>query len=153
MEWIDFSALEADKRIKKDWNFRSLTKHLSARETADLGDVILLTMQSKELADGDIKMVKDHVNLSGYNPLRGKNEKDLGVRFPDMSHPYEDLGSEDETILIRAGQDEEHPFNVIEASEIIYQTILAKHQKKKVFALLYGSRVDAKKIINIFHGE
>ncbi|MFA6618792.1 MAG: hypothetical protein WCT23_06980 [Candidatus Neomarinimicrobiota bacterium] len=153
MEWMDFSALKADELIEKDWNFRSLTKHLNGRETASLGDTLLLTMQSKELANEEIKTVKNHVNLSGYNPLRGKNKNDLGLRFPDMSHPYEEFAAKDEAILIRAGQDEEHPFNAIEASEIVYQTILAKHQRKKVFALVYGPGVDAKKIINIFRGE
>lgn len=91
--------------------------------------------------------------MSAYNPLRGQNKNDLGVRFPDMSHPYEILGEVNEAIVIRAGQDEVHPIKKIEASEIVYQTILAKHQEKKVFALLYGVDVKAEKIINIFHGE
>lgn len=37
---------------------------------------------------GDLMVITDHIGLSVVNPLLGKNEDQLGPRFPDMSEPY-----------------------------------------------------------------
>lgn len=38
---------------------------------------------------GEVMILNDHIDLFPENPLRGKNMDDLGVRFPDMSEPYD----------------------------------------------------------------
>lgn len=38
---------------------------------------------------GDLVSIDDHINLQTGNPLTGKNLDELGVRFPDMSGPYD----------------------------------------------------------------
>lgn len=40
------------------------------------------------LEPGNLMLITDHINNFGTNPLIGPNEKDLGVRFPDMSQAY-----------------------------------------------------------------
>lgn len=37
---------------------------------------------------GDLMIINDHISFFTTNPLMGKNEEDLGTRFPDMSEPY-----------------------------------------------------------------
>lgn len=37
---------------------------------------------------GDLMIIKDHISFFTVNPLLGKNEEELGTRFPDMSEPY-----------------------------------------------------------------
>lgn len=38
---------------------------------------------------GDIVLIKDCINLFPEHPLRGKNDERLGVRFLDMSEPFD----------------------------------------------------------------
>ena len=37
---------------------------------------------------GDLMIINDHISFFTVNPLLGKNEDALGLRFPDMSEPY-----------------------------------------------------------------
>jgi purine-nucleoside phosphorylase len=41
------------------------------------------------LAPGDLVLIRDHINMLGFNPLRGPNPEELGPRFPDMTHAYD----------------------------------------------------------------
>lgn len=41
-----------------------------------------------EFNPGELMLITDHINLVGTNPLIGKNNDELGTRFPDVSEVY-----------------------------------------------------------------
>ena len=45
---------------------------------------------NKNFKSGDIIAVKDHINFMGNNPLIGTNDPRFNVRFPDMTHAYDE---------------------------------------------------------------
>jgi purine-nucleoside phosphorylase len=64
-----------------------------------------------EMQPGDFMLIRDHVNLTGNNPLIGPNIAELGLRFPDMTQAYdrELLGAADK---IMKKQDLRHSIGV-----------------------------------------
>jgi len=40
------------------------------------------------LEPGDLVLIRDHLNLTGHNPLIGPNDTRLGPRFPDLTDLY-----------------------------------------------------------------
>jgi purine-nucleoside phosphorylase len=41
------------------------------------------------MSAGRVMLIKDHINLTGLNPLTGPHVEAWGERFPDMSQPYD----------------------------------------------------------------
>lgn len=59
---------------------------------------------NENFTPGDLMLIKDQLNLSGYNPLIGRNLEEFGPRFPDLSNAYDkELGE----IVKKASKDME----------------------------------------------
>lgn len=43
-----------------------------------------------DYVQGCLMLISDFINLSGHNPLTGPNLSEFGVRFPDMTHAYDE---------------------------------------------------------------
>jgi len=43
----------------------------------------------RELTQGRLVLISDHINLQGANPLTGANDEKFGLRFPDMTTAYD----------------------------------------------------------------
>ncbi len=54
-----------------------------------------------DFSPGDLMILRDHINLSGDNPLAGENLEVLGERFPDMTNAYH---SELREMALQAGR-------------------------------------------------
>ncbi|KAB3532525.1 purine-nucleoside phosphorylase [Alkaliphilus pronyensis] len=44
---------------------------------------------NRSFTPGDLMIIEDHINFAFDNPLMGRNDERLGVRFPDMSNAYD----------------------------------------------------------------
>lgn len=107
---------------------------------------------------GDLMLINDHINFFHEHPLRGKNLKELGVRFPDMSKVYhpefvkiaEDIAKENDIkvqkgVYIGSGgptletKAEYRMFGIWGADatgmSTVPEVIVAHHQGMKVFGM------------------
>lgn len=69
---------------------------------------------------GRLMLIRDHINLMGVNPLRGKNDERFGSRFPDMTQVY-DVGLQ---------------IIAMKEAEKMYEKRVRKNEKKKFKPLL-----------------
>lgn len=99
-------------------------------------------------------MVKDHINLSGINPLLGSNNDNQGPRFPDMSHIYREGNSVKKIFpdfreeIIFCGSDEG-----IRADQIVWQSLVANHQSQQTSAWILPQSININKVIKKMNQE
>jgi len=126
---------------------------------------------------GDLMVINDHINLFPDHPLRGKNYKELGTRFPDMSEAYDkglintafEIAKEHKIKLQQGiyvgtqGPTFETPaeyryFHIIGADAVgmstVPEVIVARHAGMKVFAISIITDLGVpNKIVEVTHEE
>ncbi|HET9597349.1 MAG TPA: purine-nucleoside phosphorylase [Anaeromyxobacteraceae bacterium] len=104
---LTVAAMEGRVHGYEGWSAEEVG--FGARVLCQLGcQLVVVTNASggvnPELGPGDLVRIEDHLNLSGQNPLTGRNDDRLGPRFPDMTHAYDPaLGARLEATAARLG--------------------------------------------------
>jgi purine-nucleoside phosphorylase len=89
---VPVAAMQGRVHAYEGWSAEDLT--FGVRLLAATGvRALLLTNAAGAvnpgLAPGDLVRITDQLNLTGLNPLTGRNDERIGPRFPDMSQPYD----------------------------------------------------------------
>ena len=92
VEGVDIVALQGRLHYYEGYKMEQVV--FPTRSIAMLGiETLLLTNSagglSEDMLPGDFMIIEDHINMMGDNPLKGPNLKELGPRFPDMTHAYD----------------------------------------------------------------
>ena len=126
---------------------------------------------------GDIVLINDHINFFPEHPLHGKNDPELGMRFPDMSKVYDErlrnkakLIALENNISVKEGvyigvqgptfetPAEYRMFRILGADVIgmstVPEAIVARHMAMKIFgiSIITDSGVPGE-IVEISHEE
>lgn len=131
-------------------------------------DTIILTNAAGTIDDqvrpGDLRIISDHINMTGETPLRGCNDTRLGERFVPMNHAYasdlrahaldtwsKDLNAtksiklhSDGVYALMPGPEYETPAEInrlknaganLVGMSTVFETIAARHMGARVFAM------------------
>ncbi|MFN8635213.1 MAG: purine-nucleoside phosphorylase [Chloroflexota bacterium] len=96
LEGVPVAVLRGRVHLYEGYSLQQIT--FPVRTLHRLGaEVLIITNAAGGLNPsfraGDLMVLRDHINLpglAGLNPLIGADEPELGVRFLDMSAPYDD---------------------------------------------------------------
>ncbi len=89
---VDVAVLQGRYHVYEGHSLEDVV--LPTRVLSLLGvEAIILTNAAgginHDYVPGDLVVIKDHINLTGRNPLIGPNISELGPRFPDMTQAYD----------------------------------------------------------------
>lgn len=84
-------VLQGRFHLYEGYTPREVTFPVRVLQTLGVTDLIITNAAGglhPRFTPGQVMMIRDHINLTGQNPLVGSNNDNWGVRFPDMSAAY-----------------------------------------------------------------
>ena len=91
MEGVSCAVMSGRVHYYEGYSMQEVTFPMRVLAALGVGVVIVTNAagaSNPNYEPGDLMVIHDHLNLTGQNPLRGKNDERLGPRFPDMTSTY-----------------------------------------------------------------
>jgi len=88
---VDVLAMQGRFHYYEGYNMKEVTFPVRVMHALGIKNLLVSNASGGMHPDfkiGDLMIITDHINLFPEHPLRGKNYKELGTRFPDMSEAY-----------------------------------------------------------------
>ena len=92
LEGVDVAIMKGRAHYYEGWTMKEVTFPVRAFDLLGIEYLVVTNSAggaNPDYVPGDLMIIKDHINFTGDNPLRGPNEDGFGPRFPDMSDPYD----------------------------------------------------------------
>ncbi len=116
------------------WSMQQVTFPIRVLKALGVEQIIITNASggvNPHLQNGDLVIVRDHINLLPENPLRGPNDERLGPRFPDLSQTYDATLRQRALDIARA--------NGIRATEGVYSALSGPNLETPAeYAMLRG---------------
>lgn len=84
-------AMQGRFHYYEGYDMKQVTFPVRVMKAMDIKNLVISNAaggMNEHFEIGELMIIHDHINLFPENPLRGKNDASLGVRFPDMSAAY-----------------------------------------------------------------
>ncbi|MDX2175377.1 MAG: purine-nucleoside phosphorylase [Candidatus Sumerlaeia bacterium] len=91
LEGVEVVVMQGRFHRYEGWTMQQVTYPVRVMKALGVDTLIVMNAVGSVnplIPTGSLVLVTDHINLMGDNPLIGPNDERLGVRFPDMSEPY-----------------------------------------------------------------